>query len=279
MKNLAILCGICLLLGSCLGEVESSDSFHEQIVVEGRIEAGNVAEVLLTKNLAYGEEFSEEDIREALIRWAKVTLRCSDGSEEILTGYYSDKYPTGFVYRSHRIIGEVGKEYSLLVEYSGISLDANTSIPEPVDLLSLEVLPVSGDDYSILARFNDRPGKDAYLFECKCGKDKYFRPAFMGIVNDEHFSAGEARITINRSFNALEIPDWRQYFSKGDTVEIRFSAIPAFAFSYWSLYENETINAINPIFPADNNLPTNIVGDGRGIWSGYGSKYYKLIIR
>lgn len=36
------------------------------------------------------------------------------------------------------------------------------------------------------------------------------------------------------------------------------------------------LNAMNPVFPAYENLPSNIKGDARGIWSGYGSSYYRI---
>lgn len=74
----------------------------------------------------------------------------------------------------------------------------------------------------------------------------------------------------------MKIKDYKQYFRPGETVDVRFSHISSPTFDFWSRLENEMLNAMNPVFPAYENLPSNIEGDARGIWSGYGSSYYRI---
>lgn len=263
----ALLCG-------CLGKVSTDDEFRRQIVVEGRIEPERGAEVTLTLNLPYAGTLTEEMLSDAVIHWAKVTLRC-EGESEVLTGYNSDRYMTRFVYRSNRLIGQAGKAYTLTVEYSGRTLTAETSIPQPRDLDALECVAIDEERYTIRARFTDPAEKNAYLFECLTPDANYFRPALLGIVDDSLFPDGQADVTINRPLDYIHIKDYNQYFRRDEEVIVRFNTVGAFGYDYWSLFENEVLNALNPIFPSDNALPTNIRGDGRGIWCGYGSRYYR----
>ena len=51
MKRSVIL--LFTLLGSCLGKVSTDTEYHRQLVVEGRIEAGGPAEVMLSENLPF----------------------------------------------------------------------------------------------------------------------------------------------------------------------------------------------------------------------------------
>ena len=89
-------------------------------------------------------------------------------------------------------------------------------------------------------------------------------------------NGGSVTLTVNRPLQYLKIKDYKQYFRPGETVDVRFSHISSPTFDFWSRLENEMLNAMNPVFPAYENLPSNIEGDARGIWSGYGSSYYRI---
>ena len=99
----------------------------------------------------------------------------------------------------------------------------------------------------------------------------------MGVVDDSVLdNGGSVTLTVNRPLQDLKIKDYKQYFRPGETVDVRFSHISSPTFDFWSRLENEMLNAMNPVFPAYENLPSNIEGDARGIWSGYGSSYYRI---
>ena len=57
MKRSVIL--LFTLLGSCLGKVSTDTEYHRQLVVEGRIEAGGPAEVMLSENLPFLDVITE----------------------------------------------------------------------------------------------------------------------------------------------------------------------------------------------------------------------------
>ncbi len=265
------------LLAGCIGKVETDSSRHQQMVLEGRIESGSGAEVQLTTNISYTDTISEDVIYDAVIRWAKVTLTSGAGESEILTAYRSDDYASGFVYRSNKIRGRAGEIYTVRVDYSGVTITSETSIPaETVEIDKVECIAVDDTCYTVKFHFQDPPSKNAYFFECKTGDVKYFRPAMLGILDDSLFPGGDAVVTVNRPFNTAQANKWNPYFRRDEEVTIRFSTLGEFGHKYWSQYENEALNALNPIFPADNNLPTNINGDGRGIWCGYVSRCFSV---
>lgn len=275
MKRSVIL--LFTLLGSCLGKVSTDTEYHRQLVVEGRIEAGGPAEVMLSENLPFLEVITEQTLEAAVVRYAKVTVTSDDGQSEILTGYYDRNYPTRFVYRSARLHGRTGGTYTLTVDYRGRTCTAVTTVPEPIPLRELRAEPVCDSLFTLQALFDDPPAKNAYFAECRTTDPGAYSPALMGVVDDSVLdNGGSVTLTVNRPLQYLKIKDYKQYFRPGETVDVRFSHISSPTFDFWSRLENEMLNAMNPVFPAYENLPSNIEGDARGIWSGYGSSYYRI---
>lgn len=267
------------LLNGCLGEVSTDTEYRRQLVVEGRIEAGGPAEVVLTENLPFQEILTEQTLEAAVVRYAKVTVTADDGQSEILTGYYDLNYPTRFVYRSAQLHGRAGGTYTLTVEDRGRTYTAVTTVPEPIPLRELRAEPICDSLFSLQVRFDDPAAKNAYFAECRTTDAGAYSPALMGVVDDSALdNGGSVTLTVNRPLNYLKIKDYKQYFRPSETIDVRFSHITSFTFDFWSRLENEMLNAMNPIFPAYENLPSNIEGDARGIWSGYGSSYYRVAI-
>lgn len=265
------------LLSGCLGEVSTDTEYHRQLVVEGRIEADGPAEVMLTENLPFQSTFTEQTLEDAVIRFAKVTVTADDGQSEILTGYYDRNYPTRFAYRSARLHGRAGGTYTLTVEYQGRVCTAVTTIPEPIPLQKLQPEPICDSLFTLQALFDDPAAKNAYLVECRTTDPGSYAPAVLGTVDDSVLdNGGSVKLTVNRPLYYLKIKDYKQYFRPNETIDVRFSHISSFTFDFWSRLENEMLNAMNPVFPAYENLPSNIEGDARGIWSGYGSSYYRI---
>ena len=275
MKRSVIL--LFTLLGSCLGKVSTDTEYHRQLVVEGRIEAGGPAEVMLSENLPFLDVITEQTLEAAVVRYAKVTVTSDDGQSEILTGYYDRNYPTRFVYRSARLHGRTGGTYTLTVDYRGRTCTAVTTVPEPIPLRELRAEPVCDSLFTLQALFDDPPAKNAYFAECRTTDPGAYSPALMGVVDDSVLdNGGSVTLNVNRPLQYLKIKDYKQYFRPGETVDVRFSHISSPTFDFWSRLENEMLNAMNPVFPAYENLPSNIEGDARGSWSGYGSSYYRI---
>lgn len=128
MKKLSVILSLPMLLFSCLKTEEQSTAFHKHLVVEGRIEKGRGAEVMLTLSKGFSESFTEEELQDIVVRWAKVSISDSENTE-ILTGRYNRDYPTRFLYTGSLIRGRAGESYTLTVEYGGGKWTAVTTVP------------------------------------------------------------------------------------------------------------------------------------------------------
>ena len=152
-----IISMFCLLLIGCNPKWDfDSELFEPQIVVEGWIENGQFPLVCLTQTKSLNNSIGENDLNDLAIRWAKVSV--SDGTKtEILTGRINKNYIPPFIYTGSEIRGEVGKTYTLTVEYSGRTVTAETYIPQPVNLDRIEVDKCEDSDtlFQIRGYFQD----------------------------------------------------------------------------------------------------------------------------
>ena len=273
---------VCMIaLQSCNIEWDVDNVFMPQIIVEGWIDDGKPATVILTQMLQYDNDSQSGplDMSEIPIRWATVSL--SDGERsEMLIGQIDTNYTPPYIYSGSLIRGEPGKTYTLTVKYSGRTLTSSTTIPEPVPVSRYEVSPSPTCDtlYSIKIFFRDDPEQKNYykVFTKVKNTDKRYFAAFMGDLSDEVIST-DAYMTVNRAFRHTRLYQHTPYFKIDDTVYVKFTQLPVEGFEFWSSYENEIINGKNPIFPSSTNLSTNIQG-GKGIWCGYGKVIRRVTI-
>lgn len=279
MYRIKCILALIVLLNSCTPELDFGNiDFEPQIVVEGWIENGTRANVLLTQWLPLYSEGKEVPAMDIPIKWAKVTL--SDGErEEVLVGRMDQSYISSFVYTSSVIKGEYGKKYYLKVEYSGKTVTAETYIPEPVKIDAFTVSKCEDDFYSISAEFKDDPEQEDYykFFSKVISDNKRFLPSFMGTINDKGYDDHTIDVVVNRGLKIGKSDiKYTPYYELDDTVVVKLTRLPKDAYLFWSDYENEVMNGKNPLFPSTTNLKSNING-GKGIWAGY-AKDEKIII-
>lgn len=283
-KYLSYIIVFNLLLISCEPKFDFGNiDFSPQLIVEGWIENGGVANVILTQSLPLDGDFENIAVNDIPIRWAKVTV--SDGVEtEILTGRMDYDYSPPFVYRGVHIKGVPGRTYTLKVEYSDRVLIAETTIPEEITLIdSYDVIRSSGSDtlYQLNIRFNDNLKKVNYykIFTKVSPDDSRYYSSFMGTMKDDVLpSDGLSEVTVNRALRYELIGKYTPYYTENDTVMVKLTQVYKDGYDFWSAYDNEVANGKNPLFPNSSNLKSNIVG-GRGIWCGYSCDVKKVIIR
>lgn len=261
---------VCSLLCGCMKEPDYSMEYRERLVVDGAIESGHGAVVALSLNVPFGDSYDEDDFRHMVVRWAKVTVEC-EGRREVLTGRRNDDYPTRFIYTGSEILGEVGKSYTLIVEYSGKRWHATTTIPEPAVLSDIVVEEVCDTLCTISATLP--PIDTPCAVDCALGDSRYFAPTLLGVYDRSPMAR---RIEISRPLDNLYRGEYMTHYHAGDTVQLKLRTMGEFEYSYRNLWENNVINSLNPVFPAVDNLPTNISGGAMGIWAGYGVSVERL---
>lgn len=258
-------------LGGCIKEQPSTKHYEQRMVVDGRIENGRAAVVTLSLNLGYKDEYDSEDFKNMVVRWAKVTVVDDEGNKEVLTGRSNKDYPTQYIYTGSNLKGKTGHSYKLIVEYSGRTWTSVTTIPPDISFEDISITHYRDSLYSITAVIP--PISTPCSIECALNGSSYYAPTLIGVYNA---SPTSRRITINRPLDNFNRNDYLTYFLSDNTVKLRLNSLGNFAYDYWSEWENNIINLENPIFPAINNMPTNISDDGLGIWAGYGVTYYNL---
>ena len=270
MKRYTLLIIALLALAGCIKEQDIDDSFRYRLVVDGRIEQGRGAVVMLSQSLPYESSYNEDTYRKLAIWGAKVTIIHND-QRSVLTGRRDSHYPTEYLYTDYNIIGEVGESYAIEIEYSGRKWRSEGRILPAIELKDITVVAEGEDKYSIHATLP--PTQYPCSIDCSLDGGPYYAPTLLGTYPPSEYAR---EIVINRPTDKLIRNDYNILFNGSDIVILRINTLSDFGYTYWRKWEDNFINSINPVFPSTSNLPTNISNKGMGIWSGYGTTYYPL---
>ena len=273
MKKEIALFFILGLLLSCTGNDDAMDiPYLPKIVVEGRIENGNYASVLLSVSAPITGTQDTISLSQYAIRSAKITISDGDASEVLFLRSNQSRIPP-YEYIGRVIRGEVGKTYSLTVESRGNIITALTYIPEPVPLDDIWFKRRSENDTTgyIGVSFKNT-SSDFYQFSTSSYSQRdAFTPCLYGSINSRIYPQNEQiEIYISKGPSIYPDSNFKTYYNVSDTIRVKFSTQPKHAYDFWVSFQDEIINGKNPVYPAFSNLKSNVSG-GIGIWSGYGS--------
>lgn len=271
-----------LMLIGCSKELDMDIPEPEpKLVIEGWIEQGKPARVLVTQSVPFFSDLDSASLMEIPVTRAKVTLIGATGYE-ILTLIPNLSFFPPYVYNSTEIMGTSNQLYQLEVEYKGEKLVATTTIPEPAALDSVWFMPEAGNDSlgQIYIRFTDNPSHTDYyriLTQIR-GKDKRYIPCFASTFSDKYISGQSFTLGLLRGMgNVLELGENR-LFRKGDTVNIKFCTLDKEHFDFWNSVQAEILTSSNPYSVSYSTIKSNIIG-GFGIWGGYGASYYTIVLK
>jgi hypothetical protein len=278
-----------LLLISCERDIDIDLPIDQNlIVIEGHIENGSAPRVLVTRNRGFFDEFPanlEDFIEQFVIQDAQVNI--SDGIKTVQLQFVIDPFNYPFVYyTSQDIKGEAGKTYTLSILAEGRSINAVTTIPEPVALDSiyfkLNIFDKDEDSLGfVFARLSDPDtlGNGYRVYSKRNSETGYF-PVQGSAFNDEFING----LTIE-FFNQQSEKPFSQdsfiredfYYSLGDTAYMKFCSIGWKEVEFFRTYEAARSSNGNP-FSAPTLIKSNVNG-GLGIWFGIGASYDTLIIK
>ncbi len=265
---------------TCEKEVDLNIPVPEpELVVEGWIENGKVAEVILSLSAPYFSSIDSTNLLDYAVTHAKVTLVC-DAGREILTLTPNKAYFPPYVYKSFDIKGETGKAYSIEIILDGDTVTATTTIPVPVPADSIWFQPDPGrtGQGRIWLKATDPHDETNFyriLYKRK-GKDGRYVPGNFSTFSDILFNGKSVEMGFLRGYSSLLTTDEENYFVAGDTVSVRFCSIDRDQFSFWNGYQNAVLAAANPLATSNVQLQSNVNG-GLGVWTGYGATYYLVI--
>lgn len=266
MKKILYSIALALVLSACSKTEQPGDSV---LVVEGWIENGAHPVVMVSESIGIstGTDIQAKNIVDHLAKWAKVTI--SDGTTtEILTGITDSRYFPPYIFTSEKMVGEVGKTYSLKVEYKDYLAEAQTTIPEPVAIDRVYVLS-SKDSLAVLkVGFTDPPlmGNNYKIFTRTKGKDSHFHPSAFTSMSDDALD-GYTEIQVFSTQRLMDTIYWGN-IHVGDEIEIKLCSMDRSIYEYWNNFEvSLASNLFNMFYEHD--MSNNMKG-ARGYWAGYG---------
>ena len=274
------LVGLALLnLFSCSEEnAVAYAEYLPKIAVEGWIENGSTATVMLSLSASFNHELDTTYLLQQVIKSAKVSVSNGEQTELLILGV-DNRYLPPYVYYGNTIKGEIGKSYTLKIEYDNQILSAETYIPEPVALEDYWFVKDSSMDNAGHIHIKFKNTSDLfYQVATRVDYENAFTPCLYGNFSSKQFEKDESvSIQINKGPILYPEVNFETFFSLWDVVDLKFRTQPKQAYDFWTSWQNEVLNAQNPIFPANTNLKSNIKG-GIGIWCGYGTSNYQIEI-
>lgn len=276
----------------------------EQIVAEGYVEAGENAAptyVILTNSLPFFSEINQETFNDIYVRDATVTV--SDGTNEVrltelclselegelleiasaFLGFDASVVEAEFclyIDLARELTPQVGETYRLRIETDTETLTASTTIPPHVPLDSLYFVPTPGEPsdtlVQLIGELQDPPGEpNFYRYFTQINGGRTFAP-ISSVTDDRLFDGQYFAFPIGKAETRETEFDPTEYgfFTKGDTVRLRWVNMDKEHFDFWNTLE---FNALNQgPFSSYTRVASNIEGNAIGIWGGYSVSYYDL---
>jgi hypothetical protein len=273
-----LLFSLLLSLASCTEDVNLSIvGGEEKIVIEGTIENGKPAKVIITRSSPVSKTIDASSI---LVTDAKVYV--SDGvTTDTLTFGVDSAASFFFIYSGSTVIGVPNQTYFLTVEADGKTFTAITTIPQPIALDSVwwKAQPPSDTLGWAWAHFSEPAGVgNAYKWYAKQPNDRrYLTPS--GSTFDDKFIDGKSfEFAYNRPSDPTNPEsedmddDTRWYYKPTDTVYIKFCTIDSKTAKFYTTFEAAQQTNGNP-FASPVTIISNINGGGLGVWAGFGCTY------
>jgi hypothetical protein len=292
-----------LLVTSCTKEVKIDiPGYKEQLVIDGSIETGMPAIVLLSTTKDIYAPTNLEAYLNGFVSGATVILSdgittdtlveiCTDnlppGTEQIAAGFFgipADSLVNLHLcaYISTGIFGEVGKSYSLKVIADSKEYTAETRIPSPVALDTIywkEENNLPGYGFSKARLTDPNISGNSYKWEVKYISNPSFSKPFNPFFDDRFFNGLSFEFAYENpmTWDNPNVSDkYKGYYAQGDTIVVKFSTLGMKEFQFFDKKYNQIYSAGNP-FATPLNIPTNIKGGALGIWVGFSPTFDTIV--
>ncbi len=281
MKKRIVYIVACLLaLTACSDDFTETDGALS-IVVDGYIEAGSCAKIILTRPIEPTADIDSSKYLEIVNTRAKVVLSDGEQTEVLSLTRDNTQFPPHY-YKSSTIKGEVGKVYTLKIIYNGDTVSSQTTIPLGFKIDSLWTVPSETDSLRkyLWTAFQENPLEENYyrFFTMVKGVQTRFFSTYLSAQNDKNTNGQYIKLPLYKGLESFIEKNQSECFSVGDTVIVKTCTMDSQSYAFWKNYEKEVFNSGNPFVVSGSNLTSNIQG-GIGVWCGYNSQLDTIIIR
>lgn len=274
-----------VVVGACTRDVDVEiDHADEQIVVEGRIETGEAATVLLTRSAAIFEEFDINDVNNYMITDAIITVSNGVNEDTLKPVIDLNSFPP-LIYKASvpSFVGEEEETYYLKILIDQKELLATTTIPGRVGLDSAWIREEQGFKGKgfVWAHFDDPDTLgNGYKWEQKTTQEEKFVSPIGMTFDDRIFNGKSFDFFAQKPFDPDEEgvdPTTAIFYDITDTVIIKFSALDKGSFDFWRTLDLSKSNNGNP-FASPITPLTNISG-GLGVFTGYSVTFDTVVFK
>lgn len=295
IRDILFISILVLIAAACETPISLTIPDHDNpTVIEGWIENGKPATVVVSQSLSYFSEITLASILSAIDTTAEVIVIDDEGNSESLSiGFSSDHLYglLGKVYVGSVIKGKAGHTYLLKVKSKGKVYSATTIIPASppiLDTIHFNIKEPTDTSATIRILIRDNSNEfNCYRFFTQIKDlDLTFSQTSIGVFDDLTFNG----LTLN--FELVRMPTsniltanmtqeeydnyYRMTFFQGDVVYVKSTTTDVWTKSFWSSLQSEISAGQNP-FVTPGTHPSNIEGENvTGIWSGYHARYDTL---
>jgi len=270
---------------SCRKDVQVKlPEYQQKLVVEGSIETGAPAVVLLSYSIPYFGEFDFTTPDKAFVKGATVLV--TDGLQ---TDTLKELDPSvGYIYLGSKVLGQIGKSYRLTVKYADEEFSVSSFLREPVPLDSLFFKWEQDSLGFIWQKLKEPPGLGNYYrwFSKRLNKrytDLFFAAPLFSVFDDKFVDGKDFDFSYDRGPQPNDVQTWRDdpnrsYYRVGDTVAVKFCHIGREEYDFWNTYYQNKASNSNP-FSAPTNIKSMFVNNEKvfGAFVAY-SPYFDTIV-
>jgi len=313
-KKIAIVtAATSILLSACTTDITIDIPTPDpKIVVEGTIEPGVPPIISLTSTVAFYGEINFNALDNFYVHDAVVTVSDGVNSVELVEFCLADLPPeltslvaaylgialdslgefavdvclytvadifTGFP----EFVGEVGKTYSLNIQYEDQTLTSSTTLfpPVPPDSIYWQQASEPNPETDSLVRLyvaltEPEPQGNFYRYFTQRNSEPFY-PGFTSVFDDNLINGQSFNFTVDRGYNPTEDFSQGTYgvFWKGDTIVLKWCSVDFATYDFWRTLEFDS--GTDGPFSSATIAQSNIIG-GLGVWCAYGTAYDTLIV-
>jgi len=263
-----------------------------QLVVDGSIENGKPPVIVLSNSLDYFSQISPSILENSFVHNANVSVSNGVATQQLKeysspggnTGYTVYYYTIDSSNLSNAFVGTFNTTYSLQIEVNGQTYTSKTtitSIAKKIDALQWQEAPDNPDTTKaiLLATITDPPGYGNYTRYYTSVNDSAFFPGLNSVYDDQITDGTTYTVQVEKGVNRNLTIDLNNYafFSRGDTVVVKFCNIDKATFDFWRTMEYNYQSIGNP-FSTPTQVLGNISNNALGCFGGYAAQYATIII-
>ncbi|MFZ1528167.1 MAG: DUF4249 domain-containing protein [Ferruginibacter sp.] len=260
-----------------------------RLVVDAQIENDKAPVVILTKTISYLDTINPQVLANSFVHAAEIdisngtlTHRLKEYELPLIPGYSAWYYSIDSSNLATAFAGAFNTNYTLRILSEGKEYTSAIGIPgllKVPDSIWAKPAPQNPDTNKrvLMVKVTDPPGLGNYFRYFTKVNSEPFLPGFNSVFDDQVIDGTSYTLEYPRGVDRNNLPsNDSNFFTKGDTITLKFSNIQKPVYTFWSTWEFSAQSIGNP-FAQPNKVIGNISNGALGAFCGYASWYRTII--